>query len=118
MTADEKVEDVKDVGRFLFADGHDDLHDHPDQEDSGHHDHSHDFDPSKTEKALADLQHSLRGSEVRIGKRRRVQASSYGYWVDIYIEIDKDLCSKKGELALCEAGTIGPNTLNYSEFLL
>ena len=118
--ANEEVIGVKDVDRFLFEDGHDDHHDPPDQDHSGHnhHDHSHDFDPSKTENALADLKHSLRGSEVRIGKRRRVQGSPYNYWVDIYLEIDRDLCNKKGELSLCEAGTIGENTLNYGQFIL
>ena len=118
--ADENVDNVKDVGRFLFEDGHDDHHDPFDHDHSAHdhHDHSHDFDPSKIEMALADLKHSLRGSEVRVGKRRRVQALAYNYWVDIYIEIDRYLCDKKGELAICDGGTIGPNTINYSEFLL
>jgi len=118
--ADENVNDVQDFGRFLFEDGHDDHHDLSDHDHSAHdhHDHSHDFDPSKTENALADLKHSLRGSEVRIGKRRRVQARAFNFWVDVYVEIDSELCNKKGELASCTAGTIGPNTLNYSEFLL
>jgi hypothetical protein len=67
---------------------------------------------------MVDIQHSLRGSEIRIGKRRRAQAISFAFWVDIYIEIDRELCGDKGEITLCDAGTIGPNTLNYGEFLL
>lgn len=53
---------------------------------------------------------------MRIGKRRRVQEasnSSYSYWVDIYVEIDYGMCDFNGELDLCNAGTIGPNTINY-----
>lgn len=64
---------------------------------------------------MADLQHSPRGSDMRIGKRRHVQeaSSSYSYWVDIYVEIDYGMCDYNGELDLCNAGTIGPNTINY-----
>ena len=93
-------------------------HDHSDH-DHSHHDHSdHNFDPSN-DNAFSHVQHSLRGSEMRIGKRRRVQgSSSYAYWVDIYIEIDYDLCNDNAELALCNAGTIGPNTINYGTLLL
>jgi hypothetical protein len=98
-------------------------HDHSDHDHSDHdhsdHDHSdHDFDPSNNN-ALSHVQHSLRGSEMRFGKRRRVQgSSSYAYWVDIYIEIDYELCNDNAELALCNAGTIGPNTVNYGMLLL
>jgi hypothetical protein len=59
---------------------------------------------------------------MRIGKRRRVlqggSNSSYAYWVDIYIEIDYELCNDNAELALCNAGTIGPNTINYGTLFL
>jgi hypothetical protein len=99
-------------------------HDHSHQDhsdhDHSHHDHfDHYFDPSNDD-ALSHVQHSLRGSEMRFGKRRRVQGgtSSYAYWVDIYIEIDYDLCNRNAELALCNAGTIGPNTINYGMLLL
>lgn len=109
--------------RFLFEDGHDDNHDHFHHDHSDHdhsdhnhnHNHDHDFNPSNTNEALADIQHSLRGSELRMGKRRRVQGGSYAFWVDVYIEIDYALCSRNGET--CATG-IGPKTINYGEFLL
>jgi hypothetical protein len=86
-----------------------------DQNDDHHSNHN--FDPSNNN-ALAHVQHSLRGSEMRIGKRRRVQGTSrYSYWVDIYVEIDYELCNDNGESALCRAGTIGPNTINYGKSL-
>jgi hypothetical protein len=72
---------TKEASRSLFEDGHDDDHDHFDHDHSDH-DHSdhhtHHFDLSKTKDALADLQGSLCGSELRIGKRPRVQGASYG----------------------------------------
>jgi hypothetical protein len=96
-------------GRSLFEDGHDD-HDHSAHD---HQDHSHDFDPSKTDDALANLKHSLRGSELRIGKRRRAQGVGYDYHVDVYVEIDFALCAANGETC---ANGIGTKTLNYGEF--
>lgn len=54
---------------------------------------------------LADLQRSLRGSQLRIGKRRRVQ-ESYSFWVDIYVEIARDLCAGNGEGDICDSGTM------------
>ena len=107
--------------QFLFEDGHNDNHDHFHHDHSDHdhdddnHDHDRDFNPSNTEEALADIQHSLRGSELHTGKRRRVQGGSYAFWVDVYIEIDYALCSRNGET--CATG-IGPKTINYGEFLL
>jgi hypothetical protein len=78
-----------------------------------HHDHSdYDFDPSNIGNTFADLKQSLRGSELRVGKRRRVQGASFAYWVDIYVEIDHALCNANGET--CATG-IGPKTLNYGE---
>ncbi len=111
--------------RHLVEHDHGHSHLHHDHSDHNHsdHDHSdqdhsdHDFDPSK-DNSLSHVQHSLRGSDMRFGKRRRVQgSSSYAYWVDIYIEIDYDLCNDNAELALCNAGTIGPNTINYGMLL-
>jgi hypothetical protein len=117
--------------RFLFGDGQDNDHhpfdhdhshqDHSDQDHSDHdhldhdysdHDHSHRFDPSNTEKALTDLQQSLRGSVLHVGKHRRVQGGTFSYWVDVYVEIDNGLCSDNGET--CATG-IGPKTINYGE---
>ena len=102
--------------------GHSHLHhDHSDLDHSDHDHSDHDFDPSN-DHALSHVQQGLRGSEMRIGKRRRVlqggSNSSYAYWVDIYIEIDYELCNDNAELALCNAGTIGPNTINYGMLLL
>jgi hypothetical protein len=94
--------------RSLSEGYHDEDHHH------SHHDHSdHEFDPSNIKDTLADLKHSLRGSELRIGKRRRVQGGSFAFWVDIYIEIDHALCNANGET--CATG-IGPKTVNYGEF--
>ena len=102
--------------RSLFEDGQGDNSDQFDHEDHFDHDHDHPhFDPSETSKAQADLKHSLRGPELRIGKHRRVQGSSYAFWVDIYVEIDYALCTRNGET--CATG-IGPKTLNYGEYLL
>lgn len=82
--------------RFLFEDGHNKDHDHSDHDRSTHNhfNHSDHFDPSNTEEVLADLQHSLRGSQLRIGK--------HSFWVDIYVEIDRDLCAGKGEGDMCD----------------
>ena len=107
--AEETRDAAKEANHSLFENGHDHNHDHSD------HDHTHHFDPSNTEDALADLQHSLRGSELRIGKRRRVQGASYAYWVDVYVEIDFAFCTRNGET--CQTG-IGTNTINYGEFRL
>jgi len=116
--ANEMVNARTGVDRLLLEDVEDADHDHSDQDHSDHdhysnHHHTHDFEPSKTEEALADLQHSLRGSDVRIGKRRRVQGASYNYWVDVYVEIDYALCNDNGETC---ANGIGTNTINYGQF--
>ena len=117
MGAEETRSAANEASRSLFGDGHDEDHDHFDHDHSDHdhsdHDHTHHFDPSNTEGALADLHRSLRGSELRIGKRRRVQGASYAYWVDVYVEIDKALCTDNGDT--CATG-IGTNTINYGEF--
>ena len=99
--------------RFLFTGEEDDEDDH--DESDNHHDHHH-FDLSSSNMAqetMANLQRDLRLSQLRVGKKRqRVLQSAtttarYSYWVDIYIEIDIQLCITNGET------TIGPNTLNY-----
>ena len=45
----------------------------------------------------------------------RMASKGYSYWVDIYVEIDYGMCDYNGELDLCNAGTIGPNTINYGK---
>ena len=80
-------------------------HDHHDHEGHTHtHDHS-DID-------LQSIKDGLRGSSIRLGKRRKLQAAGYNYQVDIYLEIDNQLCVNNGES--CPAGgSIPPNTMNY-----
>ncbi len=95
--------------RSLAEADHDEDHDHSHHD---HGDHDHDFDPSNIDDTISDLKHSLRGSELRMGKRRRVQGASFAYWVDVYVEIDYALCNRNGET--CATG-IGPRTLNYGE---
>jgi len=104
------------IHHSLFEDGHWDDSDQFDHDDYFDYDHDHPhFDPSDTDQTLANLKHSLHGSELRIGKHRRVQGSSYAFWVDIYVEIDYALCSRNGETC---ANGIGPKTLNYGAYLL
>jgi hypothetical protein len=93
--------------RSLSEDLHTEIHDHIHHDSSDHY-----FDPSNIEDTIADLQHSLRGSEIHLGKRRRLQGASFAYWVDLYIEIDYALCTDNGETCTT---TIGPKTLNYGE---
>jgi hypothetical protein len=97
--------------RSLSEDDHQEYHDHSHREHSDH-----EFDASSIDNTIADLKHSLRGSDrgsdLRVGKRRRVQGASYAYWVDVYVEIDHALCNRNGET--CASG-IGPKTLNYGE---
>ena len=88
-----------------------DFHDDDDHHDHSDHEHSHHFTMSDTDRAIDDLKHSLKGLDMHIGKRRRMQTgASYSYWVDIYVEIDYLLCQRNGES--CATG-IGPNTVNY-----
>ena len=90
--------------RSLSKGIHDEHHDH---DHSDHH-----LDPSNIDDTIADLQHSLRGSELHLEKHRRVQGESFAYWVDIYIKIDHALCSDNGETCTT---TIGPKPVNYCE---
>jgi hypothetical protein len=94
------------VRRFLFDNGHDEYHEH--LHHSNHPGDHHDFTSSNNGDVLAEIKHSLRGSELRIGRRRRVQGESYAYWVDVYVEIDYALCTD------CST-EIGPNTINYGK---
>jgi hypothetical protein len=97
------------VRRSLSEGNHEEDHDH------SHHDHSdNEFDASNIEDTIADLKQSLRGSgaELHLGKRRRVQGSSFSHWVDVYIEIDHALCSSNLDVCFWE---VGPRTVNYSE---
>ena len=101
--------------------------DHHEENDHTHNDHHHHLDLSSSssssnmaKETMVNLRRDLRLSQfVQVGKRRRndddVQSSTttttttapYTYWVDIYIEIDIQLCTANGET------TIGPRTLNY-----
>ena len=69
--------------------------------------------------ALADVQRSLRGSSMRLGKRRRLQAGGmYNYQVDIYVEIDQQLCIDTGDDCANNGGQPGSIVINYGKSLL
>jgi len=112
--------DVHESRILLTSDDEED--DHHEENDHSHHDHDHhhlDLSSSSSSSNMAketmvNLQRDLRLSQfLQVGKRQRnVQSTTtttalYTYWVDIYIEIDIQLCTVNGE------STIGPKTLNY-----
>lgn len=86
---------------------HDHHHDHDHSHPHDEHDHSnmyHGID-------LTEIKNDLRNSNLRLGKRRDLQTTTgYKFQVDMYIEVDFDLCAKHGEA--CTNG-VGPKTLNY-----
>ena len=115
----------EDSRRHLMEDHHDHHHDH----DHHHHDHSHHhggeedhsyhLHSENTMEALADVQRSLRGSSMRLGKRRRLQAGGmYNYQVDIYVEIDQQLCIDTGDDCANNGGQPGAIVINYGKSLL
>jgi hypothetical protein len=89
---------------------HDTHHDHVE-------DHSHFHLKDDTlEEALEEVERSLRGSSIRLGKRRElVVATDYSYQVDIYIEIDNQLCIDNGEDCQANGLENSPNTINYGK---
>ena len=107
--------------------GHDHHEDEADDTHNHHH-HHHDYnsheDHATNHAAMLDgldqIQRGLSGngssSTVRLGERRQLQGSTkpYNYQVDLYIEIDYIFCALNGED--CSTG-IGPNTINYGEFV-
>ena len=122
--------DVHESRILLTSDEEEEEDDHREENDHTHHDHHHHLDPSSSssssssnmaKETMVNLRRDLRLSQfVQVGKRRHsnddVQSSTttttttappYTYWVDIYIEIDIQLCTANGET------TIGPKTLNY-----
>ena len=94
---------------------HDNIpHDHDDHHN--HHSHFHLKDDSLMEEALDEVQRSLRGSSIRLGKRRELQvATGYSYQVDIYIEIDNQLCIDNSEDCQANGLDNSPNTVNYGK---
>ena len=100
---------TKPTTRHLFEE---EPHDHDDHDHSHHHEHDH----STTDGIdLTDIKNELRNANLRLGKRRELQtATGYKFQVDMYIEIDFDLCAKHGET--CTNG-VGPQTLNYINVL-
>jgi hypothetical protein len=118
LTSDEEEEEEEEEEE-------DDHHEENHRSHHDHHDHHHlDLSSSSSSSNMAketmvNLRRDLRLSQfVQVGKRRRnddVQSTTtttttappYTYWVDIYIEIDIQLCTANGET------TIGPRTLNY-----
>lgn len=103
---------TKPTTRHLFEEEEDEHHDHDDHD----HSHQHEHDHSTTDGIdLSDIKNELRNSNLRLGKRRELQtATRYKFQVDMYIEIDFDLCAKHGES--CTNG-VGPQTLNYINVL-
>lgn len=109
--------------RILLTSDEEEEDDHHEENHHSHHDHDHHhFDPSSSSSSssnmakvtMVNLRRDLRLSQfLQVGKRRRNDGQSttttapYTYWVDIYIEIDIQLCTVNGE------STIGPKTLNY-----
>ncbi|KAL7533144.1 hypothetical protein ACHAXR_005066, partial [Thalassiosira sp. AJA248-18] len=103
----EDIASEEQISRHLLEDDHHGHHHH-------HHHHEHDdTDPLD----LTEITQGLRGSSMRQqGKRRKLQEASggYTYQVDIYMEIDFELCSKNGEDCLDGPG---PLTMNYINLL-
>jgi len=84
-----------------------DHHHHEDSSHNDHREHHHNHDMSDIDSALSYIKDNLRGSSVRLGKRRKLQSGgSYSYQVDIYLEIDQQLVNDNG-------GILNPNTINY-----
>ena len=110
--------DKEESRRHLKFDGHshdDHHHDHHDHKHHDHHHHHHDYDIGNTLEALEDVQRSLRGSTLRLGKRRELQdeSSGYSHWVDIYVEVDNALCARNGEDCAANGLENSPLTINY-----
>ena len=85
-------------------------HDHSHHDHSHHHDHGHSLN---VHDALDDLRRQLRGSSVRLGKKHRVLqgGAPYEYQVDVYVEVDQDLCNTQGDTTVCP----GTATENYGK---
>lgn len=84
-----------------------DHHHHEDSSHNDHREHHHNHEMSDIDSALSYIKDNLRGSSVRLGKRRKLQSGgSYSYQVDIYLEIDQQLVNDNG-------GILNPNTINY-----
>ena len=122
--------DVHESSRILLTSDEEEEEEDDHREENHHthhdHDHHHHLDLSSSssssssnmaKETMVNLRRDLRLSQfLQVGKRRRndVQSTTtttttalYTYWVDIYIEIDIQLCTANGE------STIGPKTLNY-----
>ena len=65
---------------------------------------------------LTDINEGLSGSSVRLGKPHRNLKSDpgYSYQVDVFVEVDYDLCDRNGETC---ANGLGLNTMNYMNSL-
>ena len=78
---------------------------------------------SRARDAFEEIKRNLQGqgsnnssSNVRLGQRRRTQNMSYNYNVDIFLEIDQELCQLNNEN--CVLNSIGTKTLNYSMLIV
>jgi hypothetical protein len=77
---------------------------------------------SRARDAFEEIKRNLQGqgsnnSNVRLGQRRRTQNMSYNYNVDIFLEIDQELCQLNNENCVLN-GSIGTKTLNYSMLIV
>lgn len=115
LNVDEETE------RRLIGDGHHShahghgheghTHHHHDHEEHLPHDHDHDHDDLD----LSAIKQNLRGTNIRLGKRRQLQEGlEYTYQVDMFLEIDVALCQANGET--CSNG-VDTNTMNYIDAL-
>jgi hypothetical protein len=119
---------MKPTHRHLVEDenthAHDDDHSH---NNNGHHDHDHDHSSTSSDGMnLSEIKNGQRNISNlrRLGKRRELQTTTtatatattmdYHFQVDMYIEVDFELCAKHGET--CTNG-VGPKTLNYINVL-
>ena len=109
--------------RRLQDDEHGHYHDHghanqdkANDHDHHYHDHDHHDDDHHDDINLDKIKSSLRGSNLRLGKRRKLQGNQgYSYQVDVYLEIDFKLCAQNGET--CSNGVVESKTMNYLNLL-
>jgi hypothetical protein len=84
-------------GRNLETDDHH-HHEGHDHDHSRHHHHEHEKDEDIVS-SINSMGKALRGSQVQMGKRRKLQSSgSYSYQVDLFIEIDTAFVNENGGL--------------------
>ena len=103
-------EDAEENSDRHLMDYEEDHHDDHSQHNH-YHERSHHLDGEDMEQAISHVRENLRGSDIRLGKRRRLAGGSYNYQVDMYIEVDQALVNENG-------GVFNPNTINYVNSLV